>query len=252
MSDQAEYVTVDGSNAAEHGFFCYKSKPKTEGYRNKTEWLARRFEEGLKLQLVYEDGRSVGFIEYIPAEYAWRAVEAPGYSVIHCVWVVGRAKNQGYASRLLQNCIDDVRRQGKRGVVMVASNRVWLAGPHLFRKHGFQRVDEAQPFELLVHRFDEHAPLPAFPTNWQQRCEAFGPGLTVIHASQCPYIPDAVQTVLDVSAERGIAVRTVKMEGAQQLRDTAPSPYGVFGIVRDGALLSYYYVLPKDLRQMLG
>ncbi len=252
MSSQAEYLTVDGSNVAKHGFFCYRSKRKTEGYRNKMEWLARRFEEGLKLQMVCENGRAVGYVEHIPAEYAWRAVKAPGYAVIHCIWVVGRARNKGYASRLLQNCLDDVRQQGKRGVVMVASNRIWLAGPDLFRKHDFQRVDEAQPFELLVHRFEEHAPLPAFPTNWQQRREAFGTGLTVVHASQCPYLPDALQTVLDVSAERGIAVNTVKMESAQQLRDTAPSPYGVFGIVRDGDLLSYYYLLPEELRQLLG
>jgi hypothetical protein len=32
----------------------------------------------------------------------------------------------------------------------------------------------------------------------------------------------------------------------------SPSPYGVFGLVLDGRLLSYYYQLEKDLVPLLG
>jgi hypothetical protein len=35
MSDDLKVVTVDATNVAEQGFFCYKSKPKSEGYRQK-------------------------------------------------------------------------------------------------------------------------------------------------------------------------------------------------------------------------
>ena len=76
MSDDFRIVTVDADNVDEERFFCYKSKPKTEGYHRKLAWLRERFAEGMRIKIVYEGKRSVGFVEYIPGEFAWRAVEA--------------------------------------------------------------------------------------------------------------------------------------------------------------------------------
>lgn len=141
MGEDVRIVTVSASNVAQQGFFCYKSKPKSEGHRRKTDWLRQRFAEGLTIQTVFEGKRSVGFIEYIPGEYAWRAAYAPGHLMIHCLWVVGKAKKKGYGSRLLQTCIEDARRLGKRGVAMVTSKRVWLAGSQILLRNGFEIVD---------------------------------------------------------------------------------------------------------------
>jgi GNAT superfamily N-acetyltransferase len=251
MDDNVRIVTVSETNVAEHGFFCYKSKPKSEGYRRKLDWLQQRFAEGMTIHLLYEDGRSVGFIETIPGEFAWRAVHAPGYQVIHCLWVVGKGKGKGYGSRLLTGCIEEARQAGKHGVVMVSSSRVWLAGKELFLKHGFEPVDTAPPaFDLLVKTFGD-APAPAFPSDWDQRADSYGPGLTVIHAWQCPYMPDAVEGVLQAAREVGIAARTITLETCQQVQRESPSAYGVFGIVYNGRLLSYHYMLPKDLLPVL-
>ena len=82
MDNHIEIVTVDATNVAQHGFFCYKSKPKSEGYQRKLQWLEERFAEGLRIKILYENGRSVGFIEYLPGEFAWRAVHAPNYVLI--------------------------------------------------------------------------------------------------------------------------------------------------------------------------
>ena len=128
MNTDVEIVSVDATNVAEYGFFCYKSRRKSEGYRRKLNWLEQRFSEGMKIKIVYENGRSVGFIEYMPGEFAWRAVNASGYLVIHCVWVVGRAKGKGYGARLLNECTADARKMGKQGVAMVTSSRIgWRA-----------------------------------------------------------------------------------------------------------------------------
>ena len=85
MSKTVEILTVDGSNVDEHGFFCYKSKPKSEGYQNKLGWLREPFDNGLRIKMIHEGERSVGFIEYVPGEHSWRVVDAPGYLVIHCL-----------------------------------------------------------------------------------------------------------------------------------------------------------------------
>ncbi|MBP1464933.1 GNAT family N-acetyltransferase [Candidatus Chloroploca sp. M-50] len=251
--DQAfEIITVDADNVDQQGFFCYMSKRKAPGYTQKHAWLAARFAEGLTLRMVHEvGGRTVGFIEYIPGEFAWRAVYAPGYLVIHCVWVVGKGKGKGYGAQLLDMCLDDARAQHKHGVVMVASDGVWLAKKEIFLKHGFEQVGQAPPsFRLLVQRIDD-GPLPTFPNDWQARQARFGAGLTVVRTPQCPYIEDATNIVLELAAEKGLHAQVVTFQTAQELQQNSPSPYGVFGIVLDGKLLSYHYLQRKDFDKLV-
>ena len=91
-------TTVTKENVDSEGFFCYMSKPKSEGYRNKLDWLKARFDEGLVIKKLNLPER--GFIEYIPGEFAWRPVYAPEYMFIHCLWIVGKSKGKGYATLL--------------------------------------------------------------------------------------------------------------------------------------------------------
>ncbi len=249
MNDDVRIVTVDGANVAAEGFFCYKSKPKSAGYQKKLSWLEQRFAEGMRISILYEGERSVGFVEYVPGEFAWRAVNAAGYMVIHCLWVVGKGKGKGYGTRLVNECVEDARKAQMHGVVMVASSRPWLADKKLFLKLGFEVVGQAPPtFDLLVKRFDD-APLPTFPEDWDERISRYGPGVTIVYADQCPYIEDAVHGTLEIAGEMGAEARTVKLESSQQVRDGAPSAYGVFGIVYDGELVSYKYLDSKKERQ---
>ena len=252
MDDPFEIIQVDTGNVDRHGFFCQMSKPKAPGYRQKRAWLEARFAEGLKIQILHETGgRNVGFVEYLPGEHAWRAVHAPGYVVIHCLWVVGKGKGKGHGRRLLQACLEDARAQDRHGVVMVASDGVWLAGKQIFLQNGFVKVDQAPPaFHLLVHRF-RPAPDPAFPTNWEARQARFGPGLTVVRTPQCPYIEDGAAEAVEIAREKGVPARVVELHSAQEVQESSPSPFGVFGLVLDGRLLSYHYLLRKELEKRL-
>jgi L-amino acid N-acyltransferase YncA len=249
MNGSFEIRTVDARNVDEERFFCYKSKPKSEGYRRKLAWLRERFAEGMRLKIVYEGERSMGFIEYIPGEYAWRAVEAAGYMVIHCLWVVGKGKKKGYGSRLLEACVQDARELGMAGVAMVTSSGNWLAGKKLLLKNGFEAVDQAPPtFDLLVKRFGD-APLPAFPADWEERLACYGSGLTVVRTDQCPYIESVTQIIRHAGAEFGLQTQVVEQESCREVRESAPSAYGVFNVVYDGELVTYHWVGEKELRQ---
>jgi ribosomal protein S18 acetylase RimI-like enzyme len=252
MSDAVKILTVDESNVDELGFFCYKSKPASDGYQNKLEWLKERFAEGMVIKIIYEGARSVGFIEYIPAEKSWRAVEAPGYMVIHCLWVVGKCKKKGYGSKLLHVCVKDTRRMGKHGVVMVTSQGNWVANKKVFLKNGFEIVDTAPPaFELLVKRLGKaDAPAPAFPRDWSRKAASYGSGMTVVYSDQCPYIPDAVSQAREAFEKRGVKTRAVKLESSEAARSNSPSAYGVFGIVHEKALFSYHYLGKKEVKKL--
>ena len=249
---RSRIVDVRDSNIDICRFFCRQTKSETTGNRRKRDWLLDCFEEGLKLKLIVEAGRAVGFIEYAPAGASWRAVEADGYVVIHCIWVVGRWKSKGYGTRLLKNCVADARKSGAHGVAMVVSQDNWVANGKLLRKNGFESVDEAPPnFELLVKRFGQAIP-PRFPTNWDARARRAGKGLTIFRTGQCPYTEDAVEKALRVAKELGVAARVVEFRSAKQARQRSPSAYGTYGVVLDGKLLTYHYEMDKRLRELLG
>ncbi len=252
MPDTFDIINVSADNVHKTGFFCYMSKRKEPGYKQKGAWLEERFAEGLKIKIIHEHGgRDTAFIEYIPGEYAWRAVHAPGYLVIHCLWVVGKGKGKGYGRRLLEECLADARAQGKRGVVMVSSDGNWLASKGLFLKNGFEEVGQAPPsFQLLVRRFDAD-PLPAFPDDWDSRAQAFGPGLTVVRTNQCPYNENAANGIIQFAAGKGIQARVVELRSSQEVREQAPCAYGTFGVVYNGKLFSYTYLTKADFDKLL-
>jgi ribosomal protein S18 acetylase RimI-like enzyme len=244
-------IDVTADNVEKTGFFCLMSRRKSEGYQRKLRWLHERFDEGLRIKMLdlSEGGR--GFIEYIPGEYAWRPVEASGYLFIHCLWVVGKSKGNGYAKLLLRECLADANRCGAQGVAMVTSEGNWLVGKKLLLNRGFKSVDQAPPgYELLAKDIGP-APPPLFPTDWDRRAASFGEGLTVVRTDQCPYLDDAVNTTLEAGRERGLKIRAVELSSAREVRERAPSPYGVFSIVVDGEVLSHYYQPKKKLNELL-
>lgn len=246
---RTKLIDVTSANVAEKGFFCYMSKPKAEGYKRKQHWLKARFAEGMRIKMYELPQR--GFIEYIPGEYAWRTVEAAGYMFIHCLWVVGKSKGQGLGGRLLNSCIKEARETGMHGVAMLTSEGNWLAGQELLLEHGFKSAAQAPPsFNLMVMKFDE-APPPALLNDWDKKAEKFPHGLTVFRSDQCPYIDDAVKTVLNTAEKLGLENRVVEMRTSEEVRNLSPSPYGVFSLVYDGKVLSHHYLLEKDLLKRL-
>jgi len=244
---QLKIIDVNAHSVEKTGFFCYMSKRKTDGFQRKLAWLKARFAEGMQLKLLELPER--GFIEAIPGEYAWRAVNAEGYLFIHCLWVVGKSRGQGASGQLLDACIQDARQRGLHGVAMLTSERVWLAGKQVLLRHGFVSVEEFPPFNLMVLKFDDF-PAPTFAGNWDEKARQFGSGLTVIQSDQCPYIPDATRTILDFAAEHNIPARVVELRTSQEVRDLSPSPYGIFSVVFNGKLMAYHYLLPKDLQKL--
>ena len=252
MKEKFEIKTINASNVDEAGFFCYMSKRKEPGYKQKRDWLESRFAEGMQIKVIHEiGGRDTAFIEYIPGEYAWRAVNAEGYMFIHCLWVVGKGKGKGYGKALIDECIKDAREQKMKGIAMLTSSHTWLVGKEIFERSGFVEVASAPPsFQLMVHRFGA-APEPTLPSDWDARAKAFGRGLTVIRTPQCPYIENATSGILSFAEARGIKSKVVELKTAKEVRERSPFAYGVFGTVLDGKPLAYQYLLEKDFDKLL-
>lgn len=227
-----------------------RSKPKSRGYQNKLSWLKERLEEGLKLKILEENGHPKGFIEYVPSEYTWRGISGNNYIVIHCLWILGKGKGNGYGSKLLQSCLDDAMAQNKSGVAMVTSSETWLAEKSFFMKYGFESIDQAPPcFELIVKRFN-YDPVPQYNHGWEERSKQYKDGITIIQADQCPYFEQAVNTIIEVANERGIATKVIQLQNYKEAQN-APTAYGVFNIIYNGRLLSYHPLNKRELNKKL-
>jgi GNAT superfamily N-acetyltransferase len=197
------------------------SKPKSEGYQRKLNWLQARFNEGMRIKMLRLPER--GFIEYIPGEYAWRPVDARGYMFIHCLWIVGQSKGKGYATHLLNECIADAQKAGMQGVAMVTSKGNWLVDKKPLLKRGFEVVDQSPPsFELVALKFGNASSL-AFTNGWQANMDRLGAGMTIFRTDQCPYLDNAVTAAIEAAREASLPCRVIELNSSQEVRDLAPT-----------------------------
>lgn len=251
-------VDVNETNLDRYGVFCHKSRKSREGYQNKLKWVKERFKEGLRLKLLLIDEgpkrgfASRGFIEYVPGEYAWRGIDAEGYMVIHCIWVVGKNKGKGYGTKLLKECSNDAQARGMKGVAVITSNRGWLPRRSLFIKNGFEKVDTMPPdFELYSRRFLENAPLPKFHPVSKEKMRSYGTGLTILQSHQCPYASDLARLCKQMAEEVDIPVKIKEVSSGKDAQGNGVHPYGTFCVLFNGKVVSYKPGNLKEVKQAI-
>jgi GNAT superfamily N-acetyltransferase len=248
-------VEIDKGNLDRLGLMCQKSKKSGEGYRNKLKWTKERFEEGLRIRMLLVDegpkrgNVSKGFIEYIPGEFAWRGIDAKGYMVIHCIWVVGWTRGHGYGSELLEHCENDAK--GMNGVAVVTSDQHWLPNKNLFRKHGYEEAGMAQPgFEILVKRFSRDSPLPKFNATPRQRLDKYRCGITVFKSDQCPYTADSLKEIKEVAAEHDLPLAVESIGNCNEAQNSV-HPYGTYCVLINGKVVTYRPIGKKRMNELL-
>ena len=195
----------------------------------------------------------LGMIEYVPAERSWRAVEAPGYMVIHCVVLMKKPyKNLGYGKMLLDEAIKDARASDMTGVCSVTSRRTFMASKELFLKHGFEVVEEAPPcFELVSLKFDNDAPDPRFKGDWEKKLDDLGKGLTIIRSDQCAYTVKNIGEIVATAKEYGVEPNVIDLISHNDAQGS-PSPYGTFAMVLDGKLVADHPISRGRFRNILN
>jgi ribosomal protein S18 acetylase RimI-like enzyme len=251
MSD-VKIIDVDEKNISQYqkGPACFLN-PKHEGAQRKLGWIKKRFKEGLKIKVVYseEDKKIVGFVEYIPGEYAWRAVDAKGYLFIHCIWIhPNKYKSKGYGSLLVKECIKDAKRDGKYGVAVVVSDGAFMAGKDLFLKNGFESVAREKPFDLMV-KILKKGSLPEF-NDWEKQLSTYS-GLNIIYSDQCPWVARSIKELTEVAEEKGLKLKVTELKTARDAQN-APSLYATFNLIYNGRLLVDHYISTTRFKNILN
>ncbi len=237
-----EIVTINAGNLEEHpGVICFINK-KNPYYRIKKDWIHRCFSEQLKIKLLYTGipKKLAGFIEYIPGEYAWRAVSARGYLFIHCIWIYpNKNKNQGLGSKLIEECIKDAKDGNYKGVALVTSKGAFMAESRLFLKNGFKNIPiEEKGNELLALSFNG-SELPKV-NDWQSKLETYK-GLHIVYTKQCPWVARFVEEIKVTSLASKLDLQITELETAEEAQN-APSLYASFNLIYNGKLLADRYI----------
>ena len=211
MSDY-EIVDTNAENIDGCSFCGYKDTNNL-GHRRKSNWLKKRYAEGLRYEVLRsEKFGDIGMIEYALGNHALRPVEAEGYLVIHCLMVNGKHKGKGLGTLLLDSCLRDAMKSRYRGVAVVTSSDSFMARSDFFIKAGFVSVDRiigsseasVAPYELLVKKLKKTAPDPRFVVQRERLLKRHKKGLTILASDQCPMVPKCVADIAEVSRALGL------------------------------------------------
>jgi RimJ/RimL family protein N-acetyltransferase len=240
-----EIINVTSENVDEYGLGCTENK-KHPGFEKKKIWMESQKENGLGLKILRENGKTIGFVEYIDGEHAWRGVEAKGYMFIHCIWIYGKNNlRKGHGSRLIEDCISDAGKSGKYGVAVLCSDASWLADHRLFKKNGFEIVDEFDKYKLMVRKLGDY-PNPGIIKKEKHSSD----NLKLTYAMQCPFYAKNIPEIQEVAKQKNVKLEVQEIKSSEDARN-APSPYGVFNLTYNGRILADYYTSKARFKNIL-
>jgi hypothetical protein len=251
-----QIINLTPENIAEYGVCGYKDVNKHQQLRNKIEWFKEYYPKGLKIKVILsKKAGNQGMLEYIPGKFAHRPVNADGYLFIHCIFVGFKKefKGKGYASTLIDECINDAKKQKMLGVAVVTRKGSFMAGNNIFLKKGFEIADSAEPdFNLLAIKFNPGSISPGFKPDMAKKLNEYKNGLTIIRSRQCPYTEKNIKAILE-SAEKKFNLKPrlidLKDSGSAQ---NVPCAFGTFCMIYNGEIISYHPISNKRFENIMS
>lgn len=247
-----EYITINAENIEQEHICCCISDVKGENcVSSKKDWLKERFTEGLVFLKANIRGKV--FIEYIPAEYAWYPIHANDYMHINCFWVSGQYKGEGYANELLNQCINDAKQKGKKGITIIAAekNRPFLFEGAYLKHKGFQIADTALPFFVLYYLpFEKTTKVPCFDACVKQD-SIEEQGLVLYYTNQCPHTIKYVKIIEDIAKNHNVILNIHKIDSLEKAQK-APTPFTTYSFFYNGKFITNEIFSGKKFEKFLS
>lgn len=245
-----EWIKVTQYNLEQEHICCAISNNQDIQVVSKKRWLKDRMEEGL----VFLKGNVRGkcFIEYIPAEFAWVPIEAQGYMYIDCLWVSGKCKGQGYADLLLEQCIEDSKAKGKKGLVVLSAKKkmAYLSDPKYMQYKGFEIADAVHPyFTLMYLPFDTNADKPHFKS-CVQISQDMPKGFVLYYTNQCPFTAKYIPLLENIAQIHHVVFQSVRIQTKEEAQN-APTPFTTFSLFYDGQFVTHEILSEKKFEKIL-
>lgn len=244
---EVNIIDVNDKNILKYPPRCFINV-NNEGHKQKESWVRDQFKQGMKIKILTtkDTKKMIGYIEYIPGEFAWRAIDAKNQMVIHCIWISPKKhREQGLGSLLINECVKDAEKQGLSGVAVIASADSFMAGKEVFLKNNFSIVDQDEPFSLLLKEFNK-AKKPSF-CHWKEELAKYQ-GLHIVYSHQCSWVARFMYEMKNRLDE--LNIRKTELKTAKQAQQ-APSIYSTFNFISDGKLLADHYISERRFENII-
>jgi L-amino acid N-acyltransferase YncA len=242
-------ISVTPKNVSKETLFCIRDIKKP-GFESKRKWFEKRYNEGLHLKILKdEDEKMIGFIEFIPANKAWRPVKADNFMFIHCMYVYSKKdRNLGYGALLIDEVSKEAKAQNMKGLCVMTIDDAWITNKSIFKKEGFLEVDKRGRFELLSKSFISNTVQPKL-IDWTIEHKKYK-GWHLVYADQCPWHEKSVYDLLNIALDIGIDLKITKLESCEEAKN-APSGFGVFALLHNGKLIEDHYISATRFKNIL-
>lgn len=241
-------VSVTPENAEKETFFCIKDI-KSAGFKSKQRWFKKRYAEGLRIKILKIDDKMVGFIEYVPANKAWRPIDAPDFMFIHCITIYSKKdRNKGFGALLINEVKKEAKKLGLSGVCTMTSKGPWLAEKNVFKKNNFKQVEKKGRFELLSKKWNDNTQDPKL-IDWTANQGQYK-GWNLVYSDQCPWHEKSAFDLSNTAMDFDIDLKLKKIETAEEAKN-APSGFGNYSLLHNGKLIEDHYLSATRFKNIL-
>ncbi len=245
-----EYIKLTHENIENEHICCAISSNNDIQVSSKKKWLQARLDDGLVFLKSVERGKC--FIEYLPAENAWNPIVAEGFMYIDCLWVSGSFKGNGYATDLLNACIEDSTRKGRKGlcILSTAKKKPFLANPKFLKHKGFSVCDEAaNGIQLWYLPFEKGVSLPQF-REYAKNPHINEQGYVLYYTSQCPFNAKYVPILEGIAKENNVKFKSIHLQTKADAQN-APTPITTYALFLDGDYITNEQMNDKRFLKLL-
>jgi len=245
MNKEVMMFKIITNDNLEHEHICCSISGKDKGVLLKKKWLKERLSDGLVFNKLDERGKV--FIEYIPAESAFAPITAKDYMYINCFWVSGKFKQKGYGSQLLTQCIEDSKVKGKKGLVVLSSNKKkpFLSDPKFLKKKGFEVCDSLGFYDLMYMPFEETIK-PKFKDQVSLETE----GNLLYYTHQCPHTEKYVGLIKSLAENHQVNLNVILLDTKEKAQ-SAISPFTTYSLYLKGEFVTNEILTEKKFLEYL-
>ncbi len=224
-----EIITINSKNINTYDH-CLIKNTQADGYIAKSTWIKAELKNGLVIKrAINERGETMGFIEYISIENAWRAVKGKNYFFIHCVFTYPKKyQGQNIGTKLIQSCIDDANQSKQDGVAVIATKNSFMADKQIFEKMNFREIEEYNKHQLLVFKLNKKSIFPKL-MDIDSSLKQYN-GIHLFFSNQCPALAKPVKEILNECEKQKIKITTHFINSSTDAQN-APFISGTFGVV---------------------
>ncbi|MEM2102873.1 MAG: hypothetical protein QXM22_05110 [Candidatus Bathyarchaeia archaeon] len=121
-------------------------------YKKRHVYLTKALSKGFCKKLLAHDGNIVGQIEYAPAEVSGFPINGRNIIIMHCIWVLRKAKGHNFGRLLLNDMIKNENKiNGFATVALEDHWSPWMKKDHM-EKLGFKTIDSFKVRHKTKHR----------------------------------------------------------------------------------------------------